>query len=232
MDSPGRMTIDQEGVTDQPANSGLAFAAFFLAIIGLFAIVAPSFAAVCLTAVLLGLVVLIFAKPWGLSSLSINLAKMGIFMGLFSGLAGTAFYLHRENLLDRQATKIADQYIQALANGDRSLAIAMNGLPKIVNDGETDDNLISPEQKAVRNFLNDPMIRTILEQGLESKWKSIGIRSKERNRNYIEFQVQFVDESTANPQSMLVDVKTTLPGESDSDKKRKWVVDRMYVAPM
>jgi hypothetical protein len=230
--SSGKMTIDQEGVTDQSANSGLAFASFFLALIGLLAIVAPSFALVCLVAALLGLFVLLFAKSWDLSSLSINLAKLSIYMGFFSGLAGTAYYLHRENLLDSQAMKIAHQYVQALANGDRNLAIAMNGLPRVVNDGDSSEISLSPEQTAVRNFLNDPTIRMVLEQGLESKWKPNGIRSKNRIGNSIEFEVRLFDESTTNPRPMIVEVRTTLPGTYDSEKKRKWAVDRMYLAPM
>lgn len=225
------MSVDQEGVTDLPVNSGLAFLALFLAIVGLLAIIAPSFAAVCVAAVLLGLVVLLFSRSWELNALSINVARLSIYLGLFSGFCGGAFHFYRESLLDRQAIKIASQYLQALSNGDRNLAIAMNGLPKVVED-EAEAGSLSPEQKAVRNFLNDPVIKDVMEKGLQAKWSPKGIVNKYRQRNLVEFGVRFVDESSSDPFCMVVDVRTLIPYSIALDQKRQWSVDKIHPAPL
>jgi hypothetical protein len=225
------MSVDQEGVTDLPVNSGLAFLALFLAIVGLLAIVAPSFAAVCLAAVVLGFVVLLFSRMWELNALSVNTARLSVYLGLFCGLCGIAFHFYRESLLDRQAIKIASQYLQALSSGDRNLAIAMNGLPKVVEE-EAGPGSLSPEQKAVRNFLNDPTIKDVIERGLQAKWTSNGILSKHRQRNLVEFQVRFFDESSTNSMAMVVNVRTLIPYAATLDQKRQWSVDKIHPAPL
>jgi hypothetical protein len=228
------MSIDPEGVVDTQPHASVAFISAGLAVVGLFALVAPSFVFVSLAAVALGLIVRIFFRGTEISPISSRLATLGILAGLFSSVTGASYYFHTESLLDKKAVAVASEYIEALAKGDRNKAIAMNGLPKAVipDEGGEDAEKQSQEQKAVRMFLSDTYINMVLERGDQAKWKTTGVFDKVRTGNVIEFQVRFQDESLTNPQPILVDVNLRFPMKIEAEQRRSWAVNRIHPAPL
>ncbi len=224
-----KMSTDPEGVEDLPRNSLLAIGAAILGVFGLPATIAPSFAFVAVTAIALGLLALGLANRFEYSSLSRKLAALGVYLGLFGSVAGVTTSLQKERLLEKQAIAVAQQYIEALASGNRGEAIRMTGLPPAVEESEVEEGKLSREQAGVRKFLNDPMIKSVVERGREAKWRPTKIMSKHRTGNILEMDVGFVDESLANAKPYLVSLKLSPPGKYAEDQRRVWYVDRISI---
>ena len=230
--SDNQISIDQDGVADAPRNSFLSFVAVAFGILGLFALVEPFFSFFCLTSVFFGLLVIGFAKRWDLSRLSVVAASLCVFIGLFVGLAGAAYYTTSNAIIEAKATEVATNYMLALAKGDRSTAIKMTGLPPMVDDSELDSEKTSREQKAVRTFLADPAIREVIKLGDEASWKSTGLKAKYRNGIVLEFTIGFVDEKSTNPRPILVTVKMIPPTEPTAESRNQWLIESINQAPL
>lgn len=226
------MTGDLEGITDAPRNSLFAGAAVLFGILGLFAIVEPVFSLFSLASIASGLLVLVFAKTWDLSRLSIHVALGAIFIGLFCGLAGIIYKTTRDGIIHQKAVEVASMYLQALADGDRTLAIKMVGLPQVVEDSEAAGPKASREQKAVRGFLADTTIQEVLQLGNEASWKSTGIRGKVRDGIVIEMSVGFVDEKATNTRPIVVTVKMVPPTKYSVETRNQWLVTSIDQAPL
>jgi hypothetical protein len=227
MRDPEKMSIDPEGALDSPRNSLTAVLSALAAMIGGLALVAPSFAIASVAAVLLGLAVLVFARKWELSQLSVRLARFSVYFSMFCGMAGMTRYWMQERQFENQATAVAQKYLQALAAGDRTTAIGMVGLPPLVEDAAIDEAKMSREQSAVRSFLNDPNIKAVIDRGSRARWLPHGIRSKHRTGRLLEVEVSFVDASEVNPKPVVVDVKVQFPDKESPEQKRFWVVEQV-----
>lgn len=225
------MSLDPEGVIDAPRNSVLAIFASLIGLVGLLGVIAPSFTVAAFTAIGLGLFVALMARRWELSSLSKTLAGLGVYLGLFGAVGGMALATRKENLLNRQAIDVAKQYIEALASGNRGEAIRLTGLPPAVEDPSVDERALSREQAGVRKFLNDPVVKAVVERGSQAKWRPTKIVSKHRTGTVLELDVGFVDESLANAKPYLVSLKLTPPAKYAADQRRVWYVDRISIDP-
>ncbi len=225
------ISVDLDGVSDAPRNSILAFIAGFFGVFGLFAIVEPVLAVFCLASIFCAGLVLLFAKRWDLSQLSVRFASICIYTSLFCGLAGLAYQTTRHSIMHRKAIEVATNYMLALAKGDRATAIKMTGLPPMVDDSELDGNKTSREQKAVRNFLADPAIKEVIQLGEKAAWKSTGVRSQNRSGIEFELSIGFVDENSTNPRPYIVDVKMTPPTKYSVESRNQWYVESINQAP-
>ncbi len=227
-----QISVDLDGVADAPKNSILAAIAGLFGILGLFAIVAPTFAVFCLASIVCGGLVLVFAKRWDLSRLSVRVASLCIFVGLFCGLAGFAYQITRDSIIHQKAIEVTANYMLALAKGDRATAIKMAGLPQMVDDSELDGKGASREQKAVRNFLADPAIQEVIKLGEKASWKSTGIQAKHRSGIILEITVGFIDENSTNPPPYLVMVKMMPPTKNSVELRNQWYVNSIIQAPL
>lgn len=220
-----QISVDLDGVADAPQNSILAAIAGLLGILGLFAIVAPVFSMFCLASIVCGGLVLIFAKRWELSKQSIWLASLSIFVSLFCGLAGLTYQATRDSIVHQKAIEVATNYMLALSKGDRATAIKMAGLPQMVNDSELGNKGASREQKAVRNFLADPVIQEVIKLGDKASWKSTGIHAKERSGIVLELAIRFIDENSTNPRPYTVAVKMIPPTKNSVESRNQWFIE-------
>ncbi len=230
--SDNLISVDPDSVSDAPRNSILALFAVLLGVLGLFAIVEPLFSVFCLASIVFGGLVLVFAKRWDLSKLSVLTASLCVFAGLFCGLAGFAYQTTRHSIIQRKAIEVATNYMLALANGDRATAIKMAGLPPMVDDSELDGNKTSREQKAVRNFLADPAIQEVIKLGEKASWKSTGLLAQYRSGIEVELSIGFIDENSINPRPYFVSVKMTPPTKHSAESRNQWFVVSINQAPL
>jgi len=203
-----------------------------LGVFGLFAIVEPLFLVFCLASIVCGGLVLVFAKRWDLSKVSVRFASLCILLGLFCGLAGFAYQTTRHSIIQQKAIEVAWNYMLALVNGDRATAIKMTGLPQMVDDSELDENKTSREQKAVRSFLADPAIQEVIKLGEKASWKSTGVQAQLRSGIEVELSIGFIDENSTNPRSYYVTVKMTPPTKHSVDSRNQWYVVSINQAPL
>jgi hypothetical protein len=227
-----QISVDLDGVADVPQNSLFAALAGLFGILGLLAIVAPFFSVFCLAAIICGGIVLVFAKQWDLSKLSVVTASLSIVVSLFCGLAGLTYQATRDAIMNQKATEVATNYMLALAKGDRTTAIRMVGLPPMVDDSELDGNEISREQKAVRNFLADHAIQEVIKLGDTADWKSTGLQAKERTGIVVEWAIRFIDKNSINPRPYVVAVKMIPPTKNSAESRNQWFVESINQAPL
>ncbi len=226
------MTIDPDAVADSAQNSIFAGAAGVLGIAGVFSIVEPFFAIFCLISIVCGLIVLFFARKGEIARVSVQVATASIFVGLFCGLAGVTYQTSNNWRINHMAEEVASRYMQALADGDRALAIKMVGLPQLVEDSESGTAQTSREQKAVRSFLADPAIQAVLNFGNSASWKSTGIQSTAREGLVTEIAVSFIDSNMTNPRPVVVTVKRMPPTKYTVETRNQWMVESIDLAPL
>ena len=226
------MTVDPDAVADSAQNSIFAGAAGGLGMVGIFSIVEPFFAIFSLVSIACGLIVLFFARKGEIAPISVRVAMASIFVGLFCGLAGVTYQTSHNWMVNHMAKEVATKYMQALADGDRALAIKMVGLPQLVEDSETGTTPTSREQKAVRSFLADPAIQTVLNLGNAASWKSTGIQSTAREGLVTEIVVGFIDSNTTNPRPIVVTVKRMPPTKYTVETRNQWMVESIDQAPL
>ncbi len=226
------ISVDLDGVADAPQNSFFAGLAAMLGILGLLAIVAPIFTAFSLASIVCGGLVLVFAKRWDLSRLSVLTASLSIVVSLFCGLAGVTYQATQNAILNQKAMEVATNYMLALAKGDRATAIKMVGLPPMVDDTELEGKEVSREQKAVRNFLADPAIQEVIKLGDGASWKSTGVLAKMRTGIVVELAIRFIDEKSINPRPYIVAVKMLPPTKNSVESRNQWFVESINQAPL
>lgn len=226
------ISVDPDGVTDPPGNSYFALWAGVLAVFGLFAIVAPFFIVFCIASFVCGIIVLGLARRSELAPLSRGVATISILASLFSGFTGAAYQITSDQILHTKATEVATSYMLALANGDRTTAIRLAGLPQMVEDNELNTDQTSREQRAVRNFLADPVIQKVIEIGLDARWKATGLKAKYREGAAFDFVIEFIDTQATNPRPFNVVVRLLPPTQYSPEKRNQWFVESLNQAPL
>ena len=165
------------------------------------------------------------SRRWELAPLSIRVASLCVYLGLFCGLAGMAYHTTRDRIVIHKATEVATTYIQALAQGDRTTAIRMAGLPPMVTDSELGSETASREQRAVRNFLADPAVQEVLKLGEQASWESIGLRSRYRTGIVTDFSIGFIDKQSINPRPIVVTVRMVPPTKNSVETRNQWLIE-------
>lgn len=229
MNDSKAMTIDTEGVSDAAPISGFAILAVIFAIPGLLAVIASSFFWFCLVSMLLGMLALVLNRGREMSATSYRLATWSILVSLGCFVSALGFIWYHDQLLNRQATQVAKVYVDALAAGDREKAINMVGLPLLVEEPGADEQSLSREQKAVRNFLADENVREVMARGKNAEWVANRIGTKYRRGNGIDMDVQFIDAKETNARPLIVVLRLELP-ERDKVQQRHWYIERVVFA--
>lgn len=226
VEADATLSVDPEAVTDEPENSVLAFLDISIAVVGLLAIVEPWLVPVPIAAILLGLVIRFFAKSWILAPLSTTLASISIVLGILSAVAGLSLKQIDESRRDAMAINVANEYVNSLAKGDVAKAIKMSGLPPLVqdNDATTQDNKLTQEQKAIRNFLLDPSIESIRSRGSKGEWIAKDVVNATRYGDVTTIQVNVFDKNQVNQRPYIVSIQMRVPGKYAPDNKIRWVV--------
>ena len=217
------MSIDPEGVADVDRNSFLAITAGFLAAIGLLSVIEPALLFLSAIAVILGLAVVVFAKRWQITRLSRGVAAVAVIGGAFSLGAGLTQRAYWNSYHASKAISLAESYMDALARGDRDLAIKLVGLSQMVADAGP-DNEMSREQKAVRLFLADDLIQEVIKRGGLAQWKSTGVLSSEKVGDVVESKIGFIDRTIVNQVPLVISIKMLPPQKYSPDTTTRWVV--------
>jgi len=217
------MSIDPEGVTDLNRNSFLAITAGFLAAIGLLSVIEPTLLFLSAIAIVLGLAVVVFAKRWQIAGFSRWVAAIAVVVGAFSLGAGLTQRAYWNSYHASKAISLAESYMDALARGDRNLAIKLVGLSQMVADAGPDSEM-SREQKAVRLFLADELIQEVIKRGNLAQWKSTGLITTETVGAVIESKVGFIDKTKANQVPLVISVKMLPPQKYSTDITTRWIV--------
>jgi len=217
------MSIDPEGVADLDRNSFLAVIAGLLSATGTLSVIEPRLLFLSATGLLLGSLVLVFAKRWQIASVSRFVAAASMILGAFSLGAGFAQNAYWKSYHASKAISLSENYMEALSRGDRNLAIKLVGLPQLVQD-EGEGIELSREQKAVRAFLADALIQEITKRGSKAQWVSTGLLSTADNAGNLEAKVGFIDKSMANQVPIVVTVKMQPPVKYSVDTKTRWIV--------
>jgi hypothetical protein len=225
------MSVDPEGVADSPRMSMAAIFSALLGCLGSVSAIEPTFGYVSAAAILLALVPLILARRIEFSKSALGLAVLGLCLGQFGVLASVALVWHRDTLINQKAISVASVYLKALANGDRNTAIQMTGLPPMVEEESKDPKAFSREQQAVRNFLDDPNIRFVIERGNNALWHAENVGTKYRDGSALDMNVRFVDTNMANAQPILVGLRLERPSSESPDKVRRWYVQHVIANP-
>jgi hypothetical protein len=217
------LSIDPEGVVDLDSNSVLAFLAGLLALIGLLSAIEPSLLILSAAAVLLGTVVLVFAKRWQIASFSKKVATLAIVLSAFSLGAGITQRSFWNSYRESKAISLAESYMDALARGDRNLAIQLVGLPQMVQE-EDQSATLSREQEAVRAFLADNIVQEVIKRGDKAQWKTIGVLASWLEEGIVQSRIGFIDTNVTNQIPLVVEVRMQPPIKYGVDNKTRWIV--------
>lgn len=217
------LSVDPEGVVDLDSNSVLAFLAGLLALIGLLSAIEPSLLILSAAAVLLGTVVLVFAKRWQIASFSKKVATLAIVLSAFSLGAGITQRSFWNSYRESKAISLAESYMDALARGDRNLAIQLVGLPQMVQE-EDQSATLSREQEAVRAFLADNIVQEVIKRGDKAQWKTIGVLASWLEEGIVQSRIGFIDTNVTNQIPLVVEVRMQPPIKYGVDNKTRWIV--------
>ena len=221
--SLSELSVDPEGVVDLDSNSFLAIAAMLLAIVGLLSVIETSLWLVSAAAILLGLIVLVFAKRWQIASVSRKMAAIAIVLAAFSLGAGLTQRSYWKSYHESKAISLAESYMDALARGDRNLAIQLVGLPQMVQQDDQSVAL-SREQEAVRGFLADINVQEVIQRGDKAAWKTTGVLASGIEEGFVESKVGFVDANITNQIPFVITVRMQPPAKYAVDNKTRWIV--------
>ncbi len=221
--SLSELSVDPEGVVDLESNSVLAVLAGLLALVGLLSAIEPSLLVLSAAAMLLGLIVLVFAKRWQVASSSRVVAATAMVLASFSLGAGLTQRSFWNSYHESKAISLAESYMDALARGDRSLAIKLVGLPPMVQV-EDQSAPLSREQEAVRAFLGDYVVQEVIQRGDKATWKTVGVLSSWVEEGIVHSKVGFIDANVTNQIPLVVEVKMQPPMKYAVDNKTRWIV--------
>jgi hypothetical protein len=221
--SLSELSVDPEGVVDLDSNSILAVVAILLALVGLLSAIEPSLLVLSAAAMLLGIVVLIFAKRWQIASVSRKVAAGAVVLAAFSLGAGLTQLFFWNSYQESKAISLAESYMDALARGDRNLAIKLVGLPPMVQV-EDQSTPLSREQEAVRAFLGDYIVQEVIQRGDKASWKATGVIASWIDNGIVQSQVGFIDSNVTNQIPLVVEVRMQPPVKYGVDNKTRWIV--------
>jgi hypothetical protein len=221
--SLSELSVDPEGVVDLESNSFLAISAGIMALIGLLSVIESSLLLVSAGALLLGLIVLLFANRWQIAGFSRKVAASSVVLAVFALGAGLTQRTYWKSYNESKAISLAESYMDALARGDRNLAIQLVGLPQMVQD-EDPSAPLSREQEAVRAFLADSNVQEVIQRGDKAAWKSTGVLASVTEEGFIESKVGFVDSNLTNQIPIVVEVRMKPPAKYAVDNKTRWIV--------
>ncbi len=217
------LSVDPEGIVDLDSNSALAFLAGLLALVGLLSTIEPSLLILSAAALLLGTVVLVFASRWQIASFSRKVAALAIISAAFSLGAGATQRSFWNTYRESKAISLAESYMDALARGDRNLAIQLVGLPQMVQE-EDQTATLSREQEAVRGFLADNIVQEVIKRGDKAEWKTIGVLASWMEEGIVQSRIGFIDSNVTNQIPLVVEVRMQPPVKYGVDNKTRWIV--------
>jgi hypothetical protein len=221
--SLSELSVDPEGVVDLDSNSILAVVAILLALVGLLSAIEPSLLVLSAAAMLLGIVVLVFAKRWQIANVSRKVAAAAVVLAAFSLGAGLTQRSFWNSYQESKAISLAESYMDALARGDRNLAIKLVGLPPMVQV-EDQSTPLSREQEAVRAFLGDYIVQEVIQRGDKASWKATGVIASWMDSGIVQSQVGFIDSNVTNQIPLVVEVRMQPPVKYGVDNKTRWIV--------
>lgn len=221
--SLSELSVDPEGVVDLDSNSILAVVAILLALVGLLSAIEPSLLVLSAAAMLLGIVVLVFAKRWQIANVSRKVAAAAVVLAAFSLGAGLTQRSFWNSYQESKAISLAESYMDALARGDRNLAIKLVGLPPMVQV-EDQSTPLSREQEAVRAFLGDYIVQEVIQRGDKASWKATGVIASWMDNGIVQSQVGFIDSNVTNQIPLVVEVRMQPPVKYGVDNKTRWIV--------
>ncbi|MCY2974391.1 MAG: hypothetical protein NTW52_06950 [Planctomycetota bacterium] len=221
--SLSELSVDPEGVVDLDSNSTLAVVAGLLALVGLLSAIEPSLLILSAAAALLGAVVLVFAKRWQIAGFSRKIATVAMILAAFSLGAGMTQRSFWNSYRESKAVSLAESYMDALARGDRNLAIKLVGLPPMVQV-EDQSSPLSREQEAVRAFLGDYIVQEVIQRGDKASWKTTGVLASWVDDGIVQSRVGFIDTNVTNQIPIVVEVRMQPPLKYGVDNKTRWIV--------
>lgn len=227
-DNESALSVDVEGVSDSAAHSKLALFAILPLIIGLLAPIEPRLAFFSGAAVLMASLALFFARREPLASVSTYIALAIVFIGAITTVWGFTNQQMKRARLFKQATNVAQLYMDTLADNNMIKAIQLVGLdPAVQRDIDKDTQSVQNSQKAVRSYLEDYALKQIVTRGKEAKWVPQGIINHTLTFGEYQFIVRFKDESRTNQSPYDVVVLYSPPPKNAAELVDRWMIDRV-----